>query len=49
MAIRLAEPVQPALSAERRVEIARMRDQDGRGIAELARLFEVSPNTIRRA
>jgi DNA invertase Pin-like site-specific DNA recombinase len=39
----------PALSAERRVEIARMRDQEGRGIAELARLFEVSPNTIRRA
>jgi len=39
----------PALSAERRVEVARMRDQEGRGIAELARLFEVSPNTIRRA
>lgn len=39
----------PALSQERRVEVARMRDQEGRGIAELARLFEVSPNTIRRA
>lgn len=39
----------PALSAERRAEVARMRDQDGRGIAELARLFQVSPNTIRRA
>ena len=39
----------PALSAERSVEVARMRDQEGRGIAELARLFEVSPNTIRRA
>jgi DNA invertase Pin-like site-specific DNA recombinase len=38
-----------ALSSERRVEVARMRDQEGRGIAELARLFEVSPNTIRRA
>ena len=38
-----------ALSAERRTEVARMRDQEGRGIAELARLFEVSPNTIRRA
>jgi DNA invertase Pin-like site-specific DNA recombinase len=39
----------PALSSERRVEVARMRDHEGRGIAELARLFEVSPNTIRRA
>ena len=39
----------PALSAERSAEVARMRDQEGRGIAELARLFEVSPNTIRRA
>lgn len=39
----------PALSAERRTEVARMRDQEGRGIAELARLFQVSPNTIRRA
>ena len=39
----------PALSAERRTEVVRMRDQEGRGITELARLFEVSPNTIRRA
>lgn len=38
-----------ALSSERRAEVVRMRDQEGRGIAELARLFEVSPNTIRRA
>ena len=38
-----------ALSPERRAEVARMRDQEGRGIAELARLFEVSANTIRRA
>jgi DNA invertase Pin-like site-specific DNA recombinase len=38
-----------ALSSERRAEVARMRDQEGRGIAELARLFQVSPNTIRRA
>lgn len=37
------------LSSERRAEVTRMRDQEGRGIAELARLFEVSPNTIRRA
>lgn len=39
----------PALSPERRAEVRRMRDEDGRGIAELARLFEVSSNTIRRA
>ena len=39
----------PALSPERSAEARRMRDQDGRGIAELARLFKVSPNTIRRA
>lgn len=38
-----------ALSPERRAEVRRMRDDDGRGIAELARLFKVSPNTIRRA
>lgn len=39
----------PALSKERRAEVQRMRDQEGRGIGELARLFQVSPNTIRRA
>jgi DNA invertase Pin-like site-specific DNA recombinase len=39
----------PALSPERSAEVRRMRDDDGRGIAELARLFKVSPNTIRRA
>lgn len=39
----------PALSPERSAEVRRMRDQDGRTIAELARLFKVSPNTIRRA
>ena len=38
----------PALSPERCAEVRQMRDQDGRGIAELARLFKVSPNTIRR-
>ena len=38
-----------ALSQERRAEVQRMRDQEGRGVAELARLFEVSPNTIGRA
>jgi DNA invertase Pin-like site-specific DNA recombinase len=39
----------PALSPERRAEVQRMRDTDGRSIAELARIFAVSPNTIRRA
>jgi DNA invertase Pin-like site-specific DNA recombinase len=39
----------PALSKERSAEVRRMRDQEDRSIAELARLFQVSPNTIRRA
>lgn len=39
----------PALSQERRAEVRRMRDEEGRSVAELARLFQVSPNTIRRA
>jgi len=39
----------PALSSERRAEVVRMRDQEGRGIAELVRLFQVSANTIRLA
>lgn len=39
----------PALSQGRRIEVARMRDPEGRGIAELARLFQISDNTIRRA
>lgn len=39
----------PALSPERRAEVRRMRDTEGRSIAELARLFKVSPNTVRRA
>ena len=39
----------PALSVERSAEVVRMRDKEGRGISELARLFDVSPNTIRRA
>lgn len=39
----------PALSKERRAEVQRMRDLEGRSVAELSRLFQVSPNTIRRA
>ncbi len=38
-----------ALSPEQRAEVRRLRDQEQRGIAELARLFRVSQNTIRRA
>ena len=39
----------PALSPEQRAEVRRLRDDDRRSIAELARLFRVSQNTIRRA
>ena len=39
----------PALSALQQAEVRRMRDEDGRTIADLARLFDVSPNTVRRA
>lgn len=39
----------PALSAQQQAEVRRMRDEDGRSIADLARLFDVSPNTVRRA
>ena len=38
----------PALSAEQKKEVQRLRDEDRRSIAELARLFRVSQNTIRR-
>jgi DNA invertase Pin-like site-specific DNA recombinase len=38
-----------ALTSDQRTEVRKMRDEDGRGIAELSRLFKVSPNTIRRA
>lgn len=39
----------PALSSEQKAEVRRLRDEDRRSIAELARLFRVSQNTIRRA
>lgn len=39
----------PALTPERKAEVRRLRDVEGRGIAEIARLFAVSPNTVRRA
>ena len=39
----------PVLSRQQRTEVRRLRDEEGRRIAEIARLFEVSPNTVRRA
>ena len=39
----------PALSRQQRDEVRRLRDEEGRRIAEIARLFEVSSNTVRRA
>ena len=39
----------PALSRQQRDEVRRLRDEEGRRIAEIARLFDVSPNTVRRA
>jgi DNA invertase Pin-like site-specific DNA recombinase len=39
----------PALTPAQRAEVTRMRDEEGRGIAEIARLFRVSPQTVRRA
>lgn len=38
-----------ALTAAQRMEVRRMRDEDGRSIAEVARLFKVSQQTVRRA
>ena len=39
----------PALSPEQRAEVVRLRDDEGRSIPELLRLFKVSDKTIRRA
>lgn len=39
----------PALSPMQKAEVIRLRDAEGRGIAEIARLFRVSPQTVRRA
>lgn len=38
-----------ALSADRKAEVRRMRDGEGRRIADIARLFSVSVSTVRRA
>lgn len=39
----------PALSAAQRDEVRRMRDEEGRRLAEIALLFRVSVKTVRRA
>lgn len=39
----------PALSAVQKKEVRRMRDEEQRAIAEIARLFKVSERTVRRA
>lgn len=39
----------PALTADQKTEVRRMRDQESRAISEIARLFKVSERTVRRA
>lgn len=39
----------PALSPDQKIEVVRMRDEEQRPLAEIARLFRVSVKTIRRA
>jgi DNA invertase Pin-like site-specific DNA recombinase len=39
----------PALTPVQKTEARRMRDDDGRAISEIARLFKVSERTVRRA
>ena len=39
----------PSLTPAQKAEVIRLRDAEGRGIAEIARLFRVSPQTVRRA
>ncbi|MEY8829167.1 recombinase family protein [Sedimentitalea sp. XS_ASV28] len=39
----------PALTPSQRDEVRRMRDDEHRAIAEIARLFKVSERTVRRA
>lgn len=39
----------PALDPQQKAEVRRMRDVEGRRIAEIASIFRVSANTVRRA
>ena len=38
----------PALTADQKTEARRMRDEEGRSVAAIARLFKVSQTTVRR-
>ena len=38
----------PALTNEQKVEVRRMRDEDGKRLRDVARLFNVSISTVRR-
>lgn len=39
----------PALTSAQKSEVRRMRDEEQRAVAEIARLFKVSERTVRRA
>ena len=39
----------PALTPDQKTEARRMRDEEGRSLAEIARLFGVGVSTVRRA
>ncbi len=39
----------PALTTDQKAEVRRMRDEEGRSIAAIARLFKTSQTTVRRA
>ena len=39
----------PALTADQKDEVRRMRDDEQRHVSEIARLFKVSERTVRRA
>ena len=39
----------PALSPDQKAEVRRMRDEDGKTLSEISRLFKVSISTIRRS
>ncbi|NOC47705.1 recombinase family protein [Ruegeria sp. HKCCD7559] len=39
----------PALTADQKNEVRRMRDVESRAVSEIARLFKVSERTVRRA
>lgn len=39
----------PCVTTDQKTEVRRMRDEKGRSIAKIARLFKVSETTVRRA